>query len=179
MTVTATAPPTTPEAMLDELNERYPHVRIELSAEGIVEITMTPVARHQRILSRLSFWLGKVLGDPDGTRVVQGLGVRAGTARRVPDLAVLRAGADVPDDVVYLPANIFALVVEVESRSTKANDRGAKVREYARAGIPRYWIVDGDDQVTMYALSGTAYAPHTKIPLSALLSGALPAGVDL
>ncbi|HWB36321.1 MAG TPA: hypothetical protein VHA75_09875 [Rugosimonospora sp.] len=72
MTITATAPPATPEAMLDELNERYPHVRIELSAEGIVEITMTPAARHQRTLSRLSFWLGTVLGSRaaaiDGSR---------------------------------------------------------------------------------------------------------------
>jgi Uma2 family endonuclease len=34
------------------------------------------------------------------------------------------------------------LVVEVLSPSTRARDRGVKMRRYAAAGIPHYWIVD-------------------------------------
>ena len=34
------------------------------------------------------------------------------------------------------------LVVEILSRSTQARDRGVKMKRYAAAGIPHYWIVD-------------------------------------
>ncbi|HYU17771.1 MAG TPA: Uma2 family endonuclease [Chloroflexota bacterium] len=34
------------------------------------------------------------------------------------------------------------LVVEVLSPSTQARDRGIKMRRYAAAGIPHYWLVD-------------------------------------
>lgn len=34
------------------------------------------------------------------------------------------------------------LVVEVLSPSTRARDLGIKLRRYARAGIPHYWVVD-------------------------------------
>jgi Uma2 family endonuclease len=34
------------------------------------------------------------------------------------------------------------LVVEILSPSTQARDRGIKLRRYAAAGVPHYWIVD-------------------------------------
>jgi Uma2 family endonuclease len=34
------------------------------------------------------------------------------------------------------------LVVEVLSPSTRANDRGRKMRMFARFGVPEYWIAD-------------------------------------
>jgi len=34
------------------------------------------------------------------------------------------------------------LVVEVLPPSTEARDRGAKMRRYAAAGIPHYWLLD-------------------------------------
>ena len=34
------------------------------------------------------------------------------------------------------------LVVEILSPSTRARDRGIKLRRYAAAGVPHYWIVD-------------------------------------
>jgi Uma2 family endonuclease len=34
------------------------------------------------------------------------------------------------------------LVVEILSPSTRARDRGLKMRRYAAAGVPHYWIVD-------------------------------------
>jgi Uma2 family endonuclease len=34
------------------------------------------------------------------------------------------------------------LVVEALSRSTRARDRGAKMRRYATAGVPHYWLLD-------------------------------------
>jgi Uma2 family endonuclease len=34
------------------------------------------------------------------------------------------------------------LIVEVLSRSTQARDRGVKMRRYAAAGVPHYWLLD-------------------------------------
>ena len=57
-----------------------------------------------------------------------------------PDLMVARGdSADYPDS--HPKAADVALVVEI-SDTTLARDRGAKMRMYARAGIPAYWIVD-------------------------------------
>ncbi len=37
---------------------------------------------------------------------------------------------------------LTCLVVEILSPSTRSRDRGIKMRRYAAAGVPHYWIVD-------------------------------------
>jgi Uma2 family endonuclease len=54
-------------------------------------------------------------------------------------------------------------------------DEMVKRHEYARAGIPRYWVVDRDaaQTVTLHRLSGSGeYEVTTKMPLSWLLNTA-------
>jgi len=54
-------------------------------------------------------------------------------------------------------------------------DEMIKRREYARAGVPRYWVVDRDTAhtVTLYRLDQTGeYTVATKVPLSELLNTA-------
>src|SRR5205823_6969516 len=57
-------------------------------------------------------------------------------------LVVLNAGLDKvgEDGVVGAPD----LVIEVTSPSTAPYDRLSKYHEYARAGVPEYWIVKPD-----------------------------------
>ena len=55
-----------------------------------------------------------------------------------PDLAVVRGK---PEDHWRAHPRSAALVVEV-SWSSRAFDRGRKLKLYARTGIPEYWIVD-------------------------------------
>jgi Uma2 family endonuclease len=64
----------------------------------------------------------------------------AGYERFIPDVVVLVPGAPVAPD--YLPAEYVALAVEVESRSTRKDDRGTKFLAYAEAGIPSYWRIE-------------------------------------
>lgn len=183
MTVTAHRPAATAEELLDELIDRYPDARVEMSAEGVVEITMTPpVGRHQQILTDLTFWLGDTLGSRRARRrIIQGLGVRPGSARRVPDLVVLREGTTVVDDLAYQDVAGVLLAVEVESKTTRSNDWGPKLREYAFAGIPHYWIVGSDEVVAMHTLSANGtYQLQRTVPLADLLdSTALPPGIVL
>ncbi len=67
-----------------------------------------------------------------------------------PDGAVVRGGVDDYADRHPGPADV-ALVIEVAD-TTLARDRTGKLRSYARAGIPAYWIVNlVDRQVEVYA----------------------------
>lgn len=61
------------------------------------------------------------------------------------------------------------LVVEVLSPSTRAQDRGVKMRRYAELGVEHYWIADPDAETIeflrlegdAYRLVATASAPET------------------
>jgi Uma2 family endonuclease len=49
-------------------------------------------------------------------------------------------------------------VVEVLSKSTEANDRGVKFKDYEAHGIPEYWIIDPEKEVVeQYVLQDGAY----------------------
>lgn len=92
---------------------------------------------------------------PAGWRVLWDIGLRFVDGDcTVPDLVVLgpetpRANADYNDVTAVRPA----LVVEVESRSTRKTDRGSKLIAYAEAGIPAYWRIQRDGTVHIHALA--------------------------
>ena len=53
------------------------------------------------------------------------------------------------------------LVVEVVSPDDSKRNLVRKRREYARAGIPEYWIVNpATEQILVLRLAGTAYVEH-------------------
>ena len=76
-----------------------------------------------------------------------------------PDLAVIRGRAEEYAEHPG-PADV-ALVVEV-SDSTLDRDRGIKLRSYARAGLPAYWIVNLVDRcVEVYSSPDAAASTPT------------------
>jgi Uma2 family endonuclease len=112
------------------------------------ELLVTPAPRswHQILVKRLSFELEQYL-------------------RRVPVGELLNAPADIswgtdvlvqPDVFVVDPdeartldwsrMRTLLLVAEVLSPSTSKGDRFLKRLRYREAGVPVYWIVDGDDR---------------------------------
>jgi Uma2 family endonuclease len=58
-----------------------------------------------------------------------------------PDVMILRGGRQDYRGRLPGPGDV-ALVVEVSDESSQARDRGRKLRGYARAGIPVYWLVE-------------------------------------
>jgi Uma2 family endonuclease len=71
--------------------------------------------------------------------------IRVGDDTEVePDLMV-RQPQDDPD-ASWVGAPIPILVVEIASDSTRRRDRMHKRSIYAEAGIPEYWMVDGEDR---------------------------------
>lgn len=113
--------------------------------DGEVTIFMPPADRHQAITTFLamlfqffvdSFELGIVRVAPEEMRL------REGRSYREPDLLVLLNEHihRLTTQGLVGPAD---LVVEILSPESTTRDQQEKRREYAEAGIPEYWIIDG------------------------------------
>jgi Uma2 family endonuclease len=153
--------------------DRYGH-RYELNSGGGVSILPLPDSEHAAIASRLMGWLMAAGWPVD--HILQVIGIRVpgpnGDGGRIPDLTVW---SKPPPDGVWLALTDLLLVIEIVSPGSEAMDELVKRREYARAGIPRYWLVDRDtaQTVTLHRLGPTGeYDVVTKLPLAWLLASA-------
>jgi len=131
----------------------YGH-RFEMSPEGVLSIMPPAGIEHAVVASRLFAWF-LTHGWP-ADRVLQNCGLRTavgdGVGGRVPDLTVW--SDPLVSGPVWAPIDGLLLAVEIVSRGSEAIDRIIKMDEYAKAGVPRYWIVDRDaaQTVTMWQL---------------------------
>ncbi|MFD2467330.1 Uma2 family endonuclease [Amycolatopsis silviterrae] len=128
----------------------HPEVRFEV-VEGALSVSPRPMSLHQLIISRLPYVLTTQL-PPELVAVGEFEAVLAEVPPtvRVPD--VLVAPSDLIEaNVPRVEASDVSLVVEVLSPGTKDVDQGAKLFEYADAGIEHYWIVDLDPPVSLLA----------------------------
>jgi hypothetical protein len=91
--------------------------------------------------------------------VVQELALPLGTDGRVPVVAVVRATAPTGGGPNPRGPEMFGLVGEVTSPSSRKTDLFAKPGEYAEAGIPLFWRLGLDPlpQLHAFALRGAAY----------------------
>lgn len=106
-------------------------------------------------------------------QLLQAVGVRIpgadGDGGRIPDLTIWSSPQP---RSVWLGVGDLVLVVEIVSPGSAAVDGVVKVREYAAAGIPRYWVVERDpaQTVTLHVLGADkAYEVAAKMPLAWLL----------
>jgi len=112
---------------------------------GFLYVTPAPSFDHQFAVWQLSRQLGNFVVENDlGIILLAPFDIRlpGGIASPVqPDVAFVRSGNQPrPGDGSF--EGVPDLVVEVLSRSTRARDRGIKMKRYAASGIPHYWIVD-------------------------------------
>lgn len=92
-----------------------------------------------------------------------------------PDICFFDAAtaAGFQPDQMRFPAP--ALMVEVLSPSTEANDRGVKFDDYAAHGVTEYWIIDPDEEVVeQYRLAGEGYKLAIKAQTGELRSVSVP-----
>ena len=100
---------------------------------------------HRASISRTSALLFNALGSTHWV-VSQGTLVLSKHDAPDPDFHVFDAPIGTPDHLLPLPI----LVIEI-SDSTYRKDSGPKLRTYARAGIPDYWIFNlPQDRVEVY-----------------------------
>lgn len=153
--------------------DRFGH-RFELSPEGALSVMPPPDSEHAAIASRLFAWL--ILAGWPADQLLQAVGVSIpgpdGIGGRIPDLTIW---AGPQPRSVWLPLSDLLLVVEIASPGSAAMDQVVKLREYARAGIPRYWLIDRDaaQTVTLHVLGAdNVYEVAAKMPLAWLLQTA-------
>jgi len=132
-------------------------------SDGFVEFLPMPKLTHQLIaylLHRLleafveAHGLGTVVGAPYKVRLWEG-------KYREPDVLFMRA--DHVSRLAEQRSEGADLVMEVVSDGdeNRFRDLVTKRDEYAKAGIPEYWIVDPElGQITVLTLDGTSYAVH-------------------
>jgi Uma2 family endonuclease len=129
--------------------------------DGRLEVLPMPGERHQLIVACLYGLLAAfVRARRLGVVLFAPLSVRVGERRfREPDVVFMRqehAGRrhgqywEQPD-----------LVMEVVSPDGRDRDLVEKRADYARAGIPEYWIVDPEEErILVLALDGESYRVH-------------------
>lgn len=137
---------------LDDLPEDWKYEILD----GRLLVSPRPVPQHQLVLSSLFSQLLGAIGDDLGLAWDFRLHFDVHNSR-VPDLVVYRRGLDLSRASVR-PGDIV-LAIEVVSPSSRTDDRVRKPAEYAAAGIPYYWLVDGS-VITVFALppGGSTYA---------------------
>jgi Uncharacterized protein conserved in cyanobacteria len=145
--------------------------RYETSPEGVLSVMPPPDSEHATIASRLFAWF--VMAGWPADQVLQAVGIRvrtpSGVGGRIPDLTVWRQP---PPRGVWVAVTDLALVIEIVSPGSESMDAVTKVREYAAAGIPQYWVVDRDSAqtVTLHRLGTQGrYEERAKLPLAWLV----------
>ena len=135
---------------------------VELSG-GVVEVLETPTNRHQAIVAFLfSKLLAFVSAGRLGTVRFAPLPVRLWPGKfREPDLVFMAAAHQ--DRIAEPYWGVPDLVVEVVSPGTRRLDEVRKVKEYAEAGIPEYWVVDPErEAITIHVLVGDAFEQRVR-----------------
>lgn len=112
--------------------------------EGRLVETEVPNRAHERAIGVLMRYLGNWAAAADRGEVFgSGYKVKIGRHRGVmPDVQLVEADVDRPENEVGYVTGRPRLVVEVLSPSSVRYDRVIKLGYYQKAGVPEYWIVD-------------------------------------
>ncbi|MGH3735648.1 MAG: Uma2 family endonuclease [Micromonosporaceae bacterium] len=131
-----------------DLTHLPPENRYEI-IDGRLLVTPPASEEHQRWCS----WVFRALdrAAPDGWRILWDIGLQLGDDLFIPDLVVL--SPDAPRAEKAYNEVLPAVVVEVESRSTKSVDRVDKFERYG-AGVGAYWRIERTGKVNIYRLDG-------------------------
>ena len=129
--------------------------------DGRLEILPMPTLKHQRIL-RWLLGMFETAAPAGSVTLFAPLPTRLfpGTIRE-PDLLYI-APENAPGPDVDYPTHVdLALEIVSPGSEARTRDYEHKRRDYARAGIIEYWIVDPqEDQVTVLVLQDNNYVEH-------------------
>jgi Uma2 family endonuclease len=132
-------------------------------SDGFLEFLPMPTIFHQLILQFLYRELDSfIVSNKLGIVVVSGYKVRLRARKyREPDILFIKS-ANRPGITEQFCERVD-LAIEVVSKKNRAHDIDTKRLEYAKAGIPEYWIVDPEEgTITVLVLRARErrYAVH-------------------
>jgi Uma2 family endonuclease len=146
-------------------------------SDGHLEVLPVPTTSHQLLVAFFFQSLSALVAARGlGTVLFAPLRVRLWPGKyREPDVVMMLAEhAGGIGEQFWEGAD---LVLEVISDDDRRRDLETKRTEYARAGIPEYWIVDpGEASVTVLRLSGKRYVVHGEYGKGAVAESALLPG---
>jgi Uma2 family endonuclease len=157
--------------------------RIEL-AEGVLQVSASPLSMHQRAANRLV----NVLEDqlPDRLTALHEVDVVVSATFpptvRIPDVVVTHNELAEQNPARYDAADIL-LAIEIVSPGSRRRDHVTKLDEYAEAGIRHYWVIDIDDDeppmLSAFLLVDGYYEIIAKVTDTVQLSEPAPVTVDV
>jgi Uma2 family endonuclease len=136
--------------------------RVEFS-HGYIEFLPMPTVLHQRIIRFLFQALNAIVTAGDlGEILFAGTRVRLWDGKfREPDVVFMTTEHRSRITKDYWDGADMVMEVVSDSPSDRHRDPVEKRGEYARAGIPEYWIVDPQEgQITVLTLEGDESAVH-------------------
>jgi Uma2 family endonuclease len=132
-------------------------------SDGFVEVLPVPTTSHQLLVACLYGLLLAFASARDlGTVLFAPLRVRLWRGKfREPDVVfMLKAHASRINEEFWDRADLVMEMVSDDDEDRR-RDLQTKRREYARAAIPEYWIVDPrDGRITVLRLAGKRYVVH-------------------
>jgi len=136
-------------------------------SDGFLEFLPIPTIFHQLILQFIFENLKSFVASQKlGTVVTAGYKVRLRSGKfREPDILFIKAAHQSHIGTQY--CRRADLVIEVVSDKKRAHDLRKKRLEYARAGIPEYWIVDPQKESITVLVKKTkerTYTEHGRFP---------------
>lgn len=159
---------------------RFDENRLIEFEDGFVRVLPMPTLSHQRIAMFLYTLLRAYLSEhASGEAVMAPYKVKLGDrSYREPDIVVmLRAAAHRMHEQYCDGAD---LVVEVVSPDHPPRDYEEKRTDYAKAGIPEYWIVDPQTRrVLVLSLDGDTYVEHSKAEVEGVAASKLLNGLTI
>jgi Uma2 family endonuclease len=153
-----------------------PGNRLVEFSDGLVEVLRVPTTSHQLLVAYLYGLLLAFANQGDlGTVLFAPVRVRLGRRKfREPDVVFMRKqhAGRIGDD--YWDGADLVMEVVSDDEEDRRRDLDTKRREYARAGIPEYWIVDPrDGHILVLRLSGKRYTLHGDFPRGTVASSHL------
>jgi Uma2 family endonuclease len=152
---------------------------VELS-DGKLEIPDMPGTTHQKVV----FKLAKIIDEFVSKNSLGEIGLAPLPTRlwegkvREPDIIFMSSAHTdrISEDFWGVPD----LVVEVLSKSNIRTDRKKKIVEYAKAGIPEYWIVDTIQKIVeVFALDRDTYVLFGKWGIGEIIHSKVLADLEI
>jgi Uma2 family endonuclease len=145
------------DALPEDVSRRFELV------DGVLQMSPHPTSNHQVAVTLLAAQLNaaimsrQLIAVPDVDVV---LVEPFPPLVRAPDIVVVSL-IDARTGPKRYHGEHVQLAIEIISPGTARVDRVAKMAEYAEAGIPNYWIIDADGEVSLdvFVLAGSVYRP--------------------
>jgi len=148
-------------------------------SQGYIDVLPMPTSSHQRLLAYLyGLLLTFVVSRDLGEALFAPLKVRIQRKEyREPDiLFASKEHAHLKGERFWKGADLVMEIVSPDAKSRR-RDLKKKRQDYAKAGIPEYWIVDPrEETITVLRLTGENYTVHGEFARGEIASSHLLAG---